>query len=381
MPRPKPIRPPKQHERSWHEGTVKEIRPGVWRAWRERVKGADGKTTRPSKTFQGDDAEQRAKTWAKGDVQPAVLELRHWLDRWLVLKKPTLARNTYSIYRRHVEACAPLATRPLADLTVDEWQALTNQLLGRWSRHHVYVWRGNIMSALARAVPRHMPENPLAHVKLPRADEQPPKAWRQDEVDRLLAAADGGLHETWLLFTLGTGVRLGESRGLMIADLDLVTRTATIRQSADNQDSTIGPTKTRKVRVIDVPDEAVPYLSTHIKRLPAGETFVFGHNGHPYDSNSLRRWLALQCKAAKVRPLPPHSLRHSYASLALDDGVPVQDIARQLGHTVSTLQRIYAHFIGDGQRRAARAVGKALRHRFSGPKRVPRAKNGTRDGA
>lgn len=383
MPRPKklPPPPPKQHERAWGQGTVKEVRPGVWRAWRARAKnlGAE-RPTRPSRTFKGEGAEQRAKLWASGDVEPAVLLLGHWLDRWLALTRPTVSRNTYALYHRHVEACAPLARRPLAEIGVAEWQALTNDLLDTWGRYTVAIWRGNIMTALRTAVPEHLASVPLARVKLPKADEQPPKAWRQDEVDRLLAAAAGGIHEAWLIFTLGTGVRLGESRALRWDDLDLRARTATIRASADNRDGRIGPTKTRRVRVIDIPDEVIPMLAERAKRQKPGEPYVFGHGARPYDANAPRRWLKLTAKAAGVSPHPPHSLRHTYASLALDAGVPVQDVARQLGHTVTTLQRVYAHFIGDGQRRAANALGKALRHRFSGPKRAARAKNGTRNG-
>jgi integrase len=105
---------------------------------------------------------------------------------------------------------------------------------------------------------------------------------------------------------------------------------------------------------------------------------VFGHGARAYRARTYRSWLATRCTEAGVTPLPPHSLRHTYASLAFDALVPVQDVARQLGHTVETCQRTYAHFIGDGMRRAAKAIGKALRHRFSGPKRVPRAKIGTR---
>jgi integrase len=382
MPRPNTSankkQPPKTHSRGWHEGTVKEVRPGVWRAWRARVKTGSGSTLRPSRTFAGPEAAERAALWAKGDVGPAVLLLGDWLNRWLTLRRPTLAANTYDHYRRDVLACAPLAGRPLADLTVDDWQALTNGLLARWARSHVAVWRGNISVALRAAMPDQLATNPLAKVKLPKPDEQPPKAWRQDEIDRLLAAAAGGTHEPWLVFSLGTGVRLGEARALRWADVDLAARTATIRASLDNSRSTRGPTKTRKVRVIDLPDEVIKLLADHRKRQPAGAELVFGHDGRAYRARTYRSWLATRCTEAGVTPLPPHSLRHTYASLAFDALVPVQDVARQLGHTVETCQRTYAHFIGDGMRRAAKAIGKALRHRFSGPKRVPRAKIGTR---
>jgi hypothetical protein len=90
-----------------------------------------------------------------------VLLLGDWLNRWLTLRKPTLAANTYDHYRRDVLACAPLAGRPLADLTVDDWQQLTNGLLARWARSHVDVWKGNISVALRAAIPTHLAANPL----------------------------------------------------------------------------------------------------------------------------------------------------------------------------------------------------------------------------
>lgn len=365
---------PKRHERSWGEGTVKEVRPGVWRAWRARVHAPGGSSSRASKTFSGGDAEQRARQWARGDPEPAVLYLGQHLERWLALGRPLLDPSTYDYYRRDVEACGDLLLRPIAAITTEDWQAHTNVLLGRWARSHVAVWKGNIAVALRTAVPRWLPENPLARVRLPKADEQPPKAWRQDEVDRLLAAAVDGPHEAWLVFSLGTGVRLGEARALLWDDVDLAGKTATIRASLDNATSTRGPTKTRKVRVVDVPDEVVPLLAELRKRQPPGQDLVFGHGGRAYRARTYRSRLATLCKWAGVTRLPPHALRHTYASLAFDDGVPVQDVARQLGHTVETCMRVYAHFIGDQQRRAAKAIGRALRHRFSAAKRA----NGTR---
>lgn len=377
MSRPTQIKT-KHHEREWHQGSVTEVRPGVWRAWRERVRSADGTTTRPSRTFKGENAESRAKTWAQGAVEPAVLLLGHWLDRWLALREPSISPGTRVVYRRAVDACAPLIGKPLADVTTEDFQGLANALLERWTRESVKVWRAIIGSAMRAAVPRHLTVDPLARVRLPKRDEQPPKAWRQDEVDRLLGAAVGGRHEAWLVFSLGTGVRLGEARALRWEDVDLVAMTATIRASLDNKTAERGPTKTRKVRVIDIPDEVKPFLSEHAKRQRPGTVLVFGKAGEePYGVNTLRGFLTRCCREAKVRELPPHSLRHTYASLAFDDGVPVQDIAHQLGHSVKTCQTIYAHFIGQGLRRAARAIGKALRHRFSGPRRAKGTRNGT----
>ncbi len=291
--------------------------------------------------------------------------------------EPSTAHN----YSKAIDECTPLSARPLAELTTEEWQGLTNALLTRWSRYHVAVWRQIISVAMRAAIPRYLATNPLARVRLPKPEETPPKAWRQDEVDRLLAAAAGHHHEPWLVFCLGTGVRLGESRALLLEDLDLTAKTATIRASLDNLTSKRGPTKNKKVRVVELPDEVLPILAAHIKRQAPGTVHVFGQKSGPFHATTYRHWLRRVCDSAQVRRLPPHSLRHTAASLAFDDGVPVQDVARQLGHSVQVCQRVYSHYIGEGQRRAAKALGRALRHRFSGPKRGSGAKIGTRSGA
>lgn len=380
MPNPAQIRRSKPHEREWGAGTVKEVRPGVWRAWRARVRKTDGASSRPSRTFTGDQAEERAKLWAAGDVEPDVLLLGHWLDRWLALRAPTLRPATILNYRRFILACGGLVLRPLAELDTDDWQALVNELLGRWSRKHVVAWRGIISGALKAAVPRHLAYNPLAGVRLPKAVEEPPKAWRADEVAALLTAARGRSHEMWLAFSLGTGIRLGESRALTWADIDIQARTATIGKSLDNMTDELGPTKSGKIRIVDIPDELVPMLRSHRARQAPSRKLVFGkRDDRPCRAATYRRWLWRLCHQVKVADLSPHATRHTFVSLALDGGTPIQDIAQALGHaSIATTQNVYSHFIGQGQRRGAKAVGKALGRALGGPKSANGSRNGTR---
>ena len=370
MARPRKIKP-KPHARGWHEGSVAEVRPGVWRAFRARVHRPDGSTLRPSRTFQGATAEALAAQWAKGEPEPAVMHLGMWLERWLALRRASLDPSTFDHYMRDVRECEPLANRPIADLTVDDWQRLTDQLLSRWARKTVAVWRGNISTALRAAVKRgYLTSNPLSDVKLPAAEDSPPKAWTQAEIDRLLTVCVGHQHEPWLLFCLGTGVRLGESRALLWSDVDMVRSTATIRASLDNGTSVRGPTKTRKIRTVDIPDEVMPVLRAHQLRRKPGELLVFGYDGRAYRPRTYRSWLSTRAREAGVPDLSCHATRHSFVSLALDAAVPIQDISRAIGHAkISTTQDVYSWYIGDGLRRTATALGAALSNRFSGPKR------------
>jgi integrase len=43
------------------------------------------------------------------------------------------------------------------------------------------------------------------------------------------------------------------------------------------------------------------------------------------------------CKAAGIPHFHPHDLRHRYASLKLREGVPVTDLAAQLGHSKKSM--------------------------------------------
>lgn len=356
--RPKPEPTVRKHERSWGAGSVAEIRPGVWRAWRPRANGV-----RRSQTFKGPGAEQRAKAWAGGDVPPSVLLFGHWLDRWLSLRLPTLRPSSRPRYRRYVVQCAWLATVPLAEITTERLQQRINELLVDHARSTVGNWRTVIASCLKSAVPAHFAVNPMRGTRLPKAAERPVKAWTADEVGKLLAAAHGRAHETWLWLSIGTGIRLGEARALTWADVNLADRTATISKSLDHRTSTEGPTKNGKARIVDLPDELVPILTAHRARQRPSEQRVCtsAHSGRLPSAGAVEKWLAKIVEAAGVTRYPPHSTRHSYASLALDRGAPLKDVSEQLGHgDIAITARIYSHNLRARSRRAAGAIGRVL---------------------
>jgi integrase len=58
--------------------------------------------------------------------------------------------------------------------------------------------------------------------------------------------------------------------------------------------------------------------------------------------------MARACTAAGIPHFHPHDLRHRYASVKLREGVPVTDLAAQLGHSKKSMTLdIYSHVLVD----------------------------------
>lgn len=124
----------------------------------------------------------------------------------------------------------------------------------------------------------------------------------------------------------------------------------------------MGPTKTGKTRRVDMSDNLSEALRTiYIERnkeaLRKGkgkiEEAIFQHNGIPTAQNTVRYIFKRVLKAAGLREMRVHDLRHTYASLLLSDGASPVYVKEQLGHTsIQMTVDIYGHLIPSANRDA-----------------------------
>ncbi|WP_322756372.1 site-specific integrase [Frankia sp. Cas3] len=195
------------------------------------------------------------------------------------------------------------------------------------------------------------------------------------EARALLAAAKG--HRFYPLYAVAValGLRRSEALGLSWADVDLVGRTLTVRQTLHRSDGQLvlfAPKTAKSRRTIPLPTICVDALRAHCRRqnterAQAGERWqetglVFTTTiGTPIEPRNLNRHFYVLCAKAGVRRVRLHDLRHTCASLLLAQGVPARVVMELLGHSaIAVTMNVYSHVMPAASRDATDKIGSLL---------------------
>ena len=169
-------------------------------------------------------------------------------------------------------------------------------------------------------------------------------------------------------------MRRGELLGLTWRYVDLENGRLSVEQQLvpTSGGCTFGPPKsTRSRRTIALDPETVRILAEHreaqlLERDFAGPAYVdrdlvFADElGGPIHPHRLTSWFGSRRKAAGIPTGTLHTLRHTAATLALTEGVPVHIVAARLGDDPNTVLSTYAHLLPQSDELAAERVAAVL---------------------
>jgi integrase len=220
-----------------------------------------------------------------------------------------------------------------------------------------------------------VPRNAAALAAPPSSRNAEMAAWTRAEARAFLAAAAGDrLHALWLLL-VGSGLRRGEACGLRWADVDLEAGLAQVRRTRVivGGKAAWGLPKTRaSERAVPLPAATVAALRARRAQQAAERLAWAGawqdsglvftrEDGAGVHPDGLRYAFTRLCQAAGVRRVRLHDLRHTFATLAMEQGVPARVVAAQLGHASAAIAMDrYAHVSAEAALQAASAVSAAL---------------------
>jgi len=160
-----------------------------------------------------------------------------------------------------------------------------------------------------------------------------PTILSKEELVDLLRFTKNLKHRSVLALLYSAGLRVGEVISLELRDIDVDRRQLIVKNG-----------KGRKDRVTVLAESFLPLLQNYLTTYQPERFFIENPNGGQYTAGSIRSFLKRSCKEAGItKRVTPHTLRHSYATHLMENGVGLRHIQSLLGHAKPETTMIYTH--------------------------------------
>lgn len=288
------------------------------------------------------------------------------------VRASSLATHEARLRTHAIPFFGPLRMRAVTPRHVADWVAsLHSKGLAPGTISAVY---STTRAMFARAVELHiLAASPLGRLRrqrkaTPAAPKHDIQYYTADQFQRFYAAAVASAsaarhplaewqYATFFVIAFYSGMRLGEILALRWTDIDFPARLIRVRRSYSNKFGE-GPVKTdSSIRDIGIPAPLVDALQTHLARQRSMPGFspdflVCGGPAH-LSPDAARSHKKIYARAAGLPQIRIHDFRHSHASLLVNHGINIQEVARRLGHSnVQVTWNTYAHLYPREEERA-----------------------------
>lgn len=299
-----------------------------------------------------------------GGSQTVSAFLEHWLTTVVAGRVGERTHDSYErIVRKHLSpALGHIRLERLTPEDVD--RMLAAKAATGLSRTYITRMRIVLADALKHAQRRGLVvRNAGALAVMPRtAAPTPRRSLNVEELQRFIEAVQGERLESFVILGLAVGMRPGELAGLLWTDLDLDGRPPTLSVSGSMKyadgGKVVGRGDVKRSaagrRTIALPPHAVKALHEQRRRQDAERDaagadweehgLVFPSRvGTPLNPNNLRRDFRRFGQRAGIEGSVPYLLRHTAASLMIDRGAGIEQVADVLGDDPRTLLLAYRH--------------------------------------
>lgn len=276
------------------------------------------------------------------------LTVGQWYGRWLAARNvaETTAHEEQLRWAKYVgPQWASWPLRSIQRIDVQGW--VTS--LGKERGPHVAFGCYLLLSRLLADAELDglLPATPCRKIALPKIEKPAPRWLSEEEYDRLLLAFDGapqGDHwRAYVAVACNTGLRSGELSGLDVGHVDFDRELVRVEQVMTKYGMRSYPKSESSRRVVHCPAEALELLwPTVADRASSAPCFPAPRGGRLNQSNFLKTVWHPALRRAGIEPVRAYVTRHTFASWAVQAGVPLAEIAHALGHSSLEFVNRYA---------------------------------------
>jgi len=177
-------------------------------------------------------------------------------------------------------------------------------------------------------------KDPTTSIKRPKKEKKIPTVLTKQEIKTLLLAVTNKKSNLMLSLTYACGFRVSELVNLKIKDLHFEEKIGYVRQ-----------TKGKKDRMFNIPDFLINKLQKQVKlQKSLGKEYLFTGPKGKLSSRNIQKIVQKAAKKAEIqKSVHPHTLRHSFPTHLLENGVDIRKIQELLGHADLSTTQIYTH--------------------------------------
>lgn len=303
--------------------------------------------------------------------EPNKMAVEYFLDKWLnEICVSSLRPSTFNLYqgilRKHIYPA--IGKTLLCQLTPVQLQTLYNsKIKAGLSASRVKHMHAILHKALSYALKwGYVSYNVSDLVEKPKQRKKEMTVLSKEQVDKFLSSAKEDRFYPLYVLALTTGLRQGELLGLRWDDIDFGQETVSVQRTVKEEKGklVIGEPKTKSARrTVTLPKLAIKVLKEHRKRqlqkgfLSSGYVFTDSQGGLVRATNMVRRSFKPLIKEAGVPEIRFHDLRHTHATLLLQQGVNPKLVQERLGHSsIGLTLDTYSHVLPNMQKQVAREL-------------------------
>lgn len=244
-----------------------------------------------------------------------------------------ISKNSNYTIRNYLRANSELlefCRKSPGDVSEDDVKAFMASKLTDRASSTIIVF----LSALRFAYSAILKKDVTLGIKRPKREKRIPAVLTKEEVIRLFDNLTNKKSRLMISLIYACGFRVSELINLKLSDLNFAEMTGHVRQA-----------KGKKDRVFNIPHFLLKELTKQVvEQKEAGQEYLFnGPNGRLTDRN-IQKIVRIAAKKAGIeKQVHPHTLRHSFATHLLENGVDIRKIQELLGHADLSTTQIYTH--------------------------------------